>query len=238
MALPNFNEEESFTQVTLLCGKNIGIKPWRVREEKDLLFAIEGQTDTESGRKEIIKMIRRCVDNQDLFDSLSNADYAFLITKLRQLSKGNKIEYTYTCSNPKCKLELSDDVLLDKNLITKPYTGGVVKIREDLSFSTKEVSFKEYDALKAKYDKTTEYNYHFILKSIESFAFKGEAFTEFTEADLEVALGTLKSEEFDILGKFINESVAEISLEKKLVCGKCKNVMDVQFGDLYYFLAF
>jgi hypothetical protein len=158
--------------------------------------------------------------------------------KLRQLSKGNKIEYTYTCTNPKCKFDLSDDVQLNKHIVTKAFTGGVVKIREDLSFNTKEVPFKVYDALRAKYDKTTEYNYHFILNSIESFAFKGEVYTEFTESDLEAALGTLKSEEFETLGKFINDSVATIKLEKKLTCGRCKTEMDVQFGDLYYFLAF
>lgn len=236
MALPKFNEDDNFSQVELLSGKKIGIKPWKVKEEKDLLFAVEGQTDTEAGRKEIIKMIKRCVDNEGLFETLSNVDYVYLLSKLRKASKGNKIEYTYNCT--KCGFELSDDVLLDKHIVSKPFTGGVIKIRDDLTFATKEVSFKEYDALKQKYPKSSEYNYNFIVKSIESFAFKGEAYTEFTEAELIESLDTLSSTEFEKLAEFVSKSVAEISLEKKLTCGVCKNEMDVEFGDLYYFLAF
>jgi len=173
-----------------------------------------------------------------LFDSLSNPDYAYLIVKLRQLSKGNKIEYTYKCTNPKCGFELSDDISLDKHVVTKPFSGGVIKVREDLIFNTKEVSFKDYDELRNKYSKSSEYNYNFIIKSIDSFAFKGETYTEFTEAELIDSIDTLTTDELEILAKFINESVAEIKLEKKLTCGRCKTIMDVEFGDLYYFLAF
>lgn len=236
MALPDFNQCTSFQQLDLPSGKKIGIKPWRVREEKELLFAVEGIEDTMDGKKEIIKFIRKCVDNESLFETLSNTDYVFSIAKLRKLSKGSNIEYLYKCE--KCSFELQDTVSLDGNLVVKKFDSSPIKLRDDLIFSIKEVAFKDYDMLVKTYTKVTEYNYNYILKSIDSFAFKGQVYEEFTQEELINSIDTLDSNEFASLVKQINAAGAEIKLEKQIKCGKCKHMNNVSFGDLYYFLAF
>ena len=61
MGLKEINEQRkseiSFTTVELASGKKIGIKPWKVKEEKELLFAIEGVENESDGKKEIVKFI-------------------------------------------------------------------------------------------------------------------------------------------------------------------------------------
>jgi hypothetical protein len=124
MSLPNLSEDVSFTKVDLPCGKKINIKPWKVKEERELMFAIDGQEDTTEVRKEIVKMARKCVDNVTVFDALSKTNITYLIGQLRKYSKGSKIEYGYRCTNPSCKLPLSDDVDVNVDLKVTPFKGG------------------------------------------------------------------------------------------------------------------
>ena len=238
MGLPINEEVVSYSQITLPSGKKLGIKPWKVKEEKELLFAIDGQEDDAVAKREIVKMIGKCVDNQAVFKSLSNVDYVALLTELRMISKGLKIEYTYKCTNPKCRFELSDDVNLKKDVKVKPYSGGTHVVNPTLSLVLKEVSFEEFDKLKENYTKTTEYNYNFILRSIEALIIDGEVYTEFTQDELSAKLDTLESNEYKAISTAIDASLSSIELSKKLTCKRCKNEMDVEFGDLYYFLAF
>jgi hypothetical protein len=237
MSLPNLSEDFSFTKRELPCGKKIGIKSWKVKEERELLFAIEGQRDTAEGRKEIVKMMRKCVDNTSLFDSLSSTNYVYLVTELRKLSKGTKIEYNYVCTNPKCKLPLSDDVDLLKDIEIVKFSGGVKKINDNLTFCTKEVSFVDFEMLKETYEKVTEYNYNYVLRSIDSFTFKGDTFTEFTEEELITAIDSMTSNDYEILTDFVLNSISSITINRNLECKRCGKVMKIEFGDLYYFLA-
>ena len=234
MALPQITND-IFTPAELLSGKKIGTKPWRVKEEKDLLFATEGVEDVAATRREVVKFLRRCVDNQSLFDTLSTTDYIHLAMQLRKQSKGSVIEYSYKCSA--CGFPLSDDVSLDKNVKTKKFDGSPITINPDLKVSIKEVSFTDYDALVSKYSKMSEYNYNYIIKSISAIVYKGEVFEEFTEAELIDFVDQLASDDYGTLLSKIQTSGARISLEKKLTCGKCKQVNEVQFGDLYHFLV-
>lgn len=236
MALPTINEEASYHQQELPSGKKIGIKPWKVAEEKELLFAVEGIEDLDDSKKEIVKFIKKCVDNTQLFDTLSNTDYVYLIAKLRKLSKGSTIEYTYKCES--CSFPLQDTVSIENNLIVKKFNSSSIKVRDDLIITIKEVPFRIYDSLITTYTKVTEYNYNYILNSIETIAYKGQVYEEYTQEELIKFVDSLGSNEFADMVKQINNAGAEIKLEKTIKCGKCKHDNIVEFGDLYYFLAF
>jgi T4 bacteriophage base plate protein len=236
MALPTLNENSSFAQTELLSGKKIGIKPWRVKEERELLFAIEGIDSADDGKKEIIKFIRKCVDSESIFDNLSNTDYVYLLMQLRKVSKGSNIEYSYTCEN--CKMDLSDDINIDKNMKVVKFKPQTIDVTKDLKVSTKEVSFRDYDKLQTKYKKTTEYNFYYIIASIDSLVIRGEVFEGCTEQEIIDCLDELGSNDFAKIAKAVDASAAEVTLEKKLKCGKCKHENTVNFGDLYSFLAF
>lgn len=240
MGLKEINEQRkaeiSFTKVELASGKKIGVKPWRVKEEKELLFAVEGIVNDADGKREIVKFIRNCVDDIKLFDTLSNTDYIHLLSHLRRLSKGSKIEYLYKCN--KCGFELSDDVDITKHMKVKLFKNEPIKISDNIIVSIKEVPFTKQDQLAEKYQKTAEYNFYYIINSIESLAYNGEVVENFNENEIVDFIDSLTSDELKKLSKSIDESAAVVTMEKKLKCGACKHENDVEFGDLYSFLAF
>jgi hypothetical protein len=243
MSLPIINETTSFMQKELLSGKKIGLKQWRTKEERELLFATEGIQDTEDGKREIIKFIKKCVDDPNKFDTLSNTDYINCLIELRKISKGSLIEYKLKCS--KDKFELFDSINLTTDVKSKKFDSNPIQLSQDLSFSIKEVPYVVYDALLKKYEKSSEFNFYYTINSIDSIAYKGEVFDKFTEEELidfVDALPSLENEEgksfLDILTDGVDKAQAEIYLEKTLTCGKCKTENPVRFGDLYHFLAF
>jgi hypothetical protein len=128
---------------------------------------------------------------------------------------------------------------------SKKFDSSPIQVSQDLSFSIKEVPYIVYDALLKKYEKTSEFNFYYMINSIDSIAHKGEVYDKFTEEELIdfiddlPALQNDDSKSFlDILTDGIDKAQAEIYLEKTLICGKCGTENPVRFGDLYHFLAF
>lgn len=239
MALPEINETISFTQTDLPSGKKIGIKPWKMKEEKELLYALEGIDNQLDGKREIVKLIRKCVDNQVLFDKLSNTDYIYLVAKTRKLSKGTSIEFVCKCQKEGCIMDqLSSDVSVDTDLKVKPFDSSIITVNDDLKISIKEVSFTEYDIINQQFSKQVERNFNYVVKSIETIVYKGEVYEEIAEDEIVKFLDSLPPNDFNYLAKQIEVVGAEIKLEKTVVCGRCKNENVIDFGDLYYFLVF
>jgi hypothetical protein len=96
-----------------------------------------------------------------------------------------------------------------------------------------------------KYEKSSEFNFYYMINSIDSIAHKGEVYDKFTEEELidfVDSLPALENDEgksfLDLLTEGIDKAQAEIYLEKTLTCGKCKTENPVRFGDLYHFLAY
>lgn len=243
MPLPQINETTSFMQKELLSGKKIGLKQWKTKEERELLFATEGIQDTEDGKQEIIKFIKKCVDDPNKFDTLSNTDYIDCLIQLRKISKGSLIEYKLFCS--KDKFELFDSINLNTDVKTKKFDNSPIKVSSELSFSIKEIPYVVYDALLKKYKKSSEFNFYYIVNSIDSIAYKEEVYDKFIEEELINFIDALPSLEnaegksfLDMLDEGVNKAQAEIYLEKTLTCGKCGTVNPVRFGDLYNFLAY
>ena len=236
MGLPSINNDSSFTQETLPSGKKIGYKPWRVKEERELLYAINGMDDKNDSRKEIVKFIRKCVDNQPLFDGLSPTDQVYLLTKLRRVSKGSKIEFKYPCD--KCEFELLDSVSVSDNLILKKFDPKPIKVNPKLSITLKEVSFVDVDALREACTKTIEYNFEYNIRSIESIAYESVVYEDFTIDEVRTFVDELPPNDMVVITKAIEEASTDIKLEKVVKCGRCGTDNAVRFGDLYHFLVF
>ena len=216
MSLPNLNENVSFKTITLL--------------------TVDGMESEDDAKKEISKMIRSCCDDGKVFDSLSKANVIYTLAQLRKESKGSKIEYNYNCQE--CKFDLNDEISIDKDMKTKKFNSEPIKIGSDLVFGIKEVPAIETDKLREKLKKNTEYNFSFIVKSIDTIAYKGEVYEEFSESEVSDFIDGMNPLDFETLATKINEAQAEVSIEKTLKCGKCKHVNEIYFGDLESFLAF
>jgi len=236
MALPNLNENVFYKPIELLSNKKIGIKPWKVKEEKNLLFTVEGIEKDEDARVEIVKFIKSLCDDEKIFNTLSKANVVYTLSQLRKQSKGTVIEYNYDCQ--KCQFPLTDEVNIEKDMTTQKFDSTPIKIGTELVFGIKEVSDTDTTNLRKKFVKNTEYNFNFIIKSIDTIAHKGQVYEEFSEAELIEFVDGMESLDFEELCKKIIAAQADVSIEKTLTCGKCKHVNEIVFGELESFLAF
>lgn len=141
--------DDMYQKTTLLSGQSIGIKPWKVKQEKHLLFALEtNDEDQLFVTEQCIALGRKCVDDVGLYDSLSRNTLLGLITNIRKLSKGEIIEINYRCNNEKCSsFQLFDEATQKKTGMTGqsviPLTGQI-DLNEDIhseNFNQEPVKF-------------------------------------------------------------------------------------------------
>ena len=240
--LPKINENKSFTTIELPSGKSVGIHPWRVKEEKELLFALEGldeasETYQQNAKIQMFEFVKKCVDKPEMFDVLSNTDILKTVMELRKLSKGDTIEYEYKC--PHCGTPTSDTISITKHSKTKKFDGSPVKLNETLIFNIKEVPAKVLMNLFEKYmTSSNKFNYYYLLNSIESVVVDGEISAGFTIDELIEFIDQLTPNQYEELQKVLQDKLADVSLDRSYKCIKCKKDVEVLFGDLYDFLIF
>jgi hypothetical protein len=235
MGLPKHDTEKVYTKTTLPSGKGIGIHPWRVREEKELLFAIEA-SEGQQLEEDVIRFYRQCVDDGPRFDTLSKTDMVKVAIEARKLSKGSSIEYEYPC--PSCTgLMLNDTVSLIKDVVVKDFDPSPTKIG-DFNFTFKEVPYtlssklqKEYAGLPKKY------SYFVLLNSIDTVTRKEEVFTTFSIEELVEFLDGFDPDTFEEIGNSFLKKSASVRLERKITCKRCNSEINVEFGNLFDFLA-
>lgn len=232
--LPIF-DQFSFKAIETLSGSKLGIRGWKTKEDRILLFAIDGMENEEDVNEEIKKMSRSCCNDLQVFDSLSTQNLLWVIAQQRKLSKGDTIEFNYDCKN--CKFPLSSSVSIDDDLITKKFDSSPIKIGSDYVFSIKEVSDDETKKLRQKFTKVSEYNFNFVLKSIDSVVYKGVVYDSITEDNLSQFIDSMDVLDSDELYKKIDDAQIALSMTKKITCGKCKHDNEIDFGVSHSFLA-
>jgi len=237
MNLPQLKNEISFIKVALPSGRTIGVRGWKVKDEKELMFALDAEEDIEDKKiTHIINFLRNCVDNQATFDLLSEQDLKKVTLEIRKLSKGDSIEYNYQC--PNCSSKLFDEVRLSKAEVVKPFNHEPLVLNESISFLFKDIPYKEADILFEKYkDSEAKYTYYFLLSSIEAITHEGTVYDKFSVEELDEWIGNLNSDDLDKLYTTFEEKVSEVKLEKKLTCIKCKEVFPIEYGNLFSFLV-
>jgi DNA-directed RNA polymerase subunit RPC12/RpoP len=157
--------------------------------------------------------------------------------ELRKLSKGETIEYDYTC--PHCKMKSKDVVSVVKHAKIKDFDGSPITISEDLIINIKEVPATEVLKIIEKCPESlNKFNHAFLLASIDSLVIKGDIHTGFTEDEISEWVDDMKPNDYEKLSDMINEKTASVELDRKYKCIKCKEEVQVKFGDLYDFLIF
>lgn len=229
MPLPSLNEEVSFHKITLPSGKKIGIKPWKVKHEKDLLFATEGSDNREFVLNEMIGFLKKNVDDGSLFDTFSETDLMILGCEMRKMSKGKSVEYSFECA--KCKTPNDGMVDLDEDVVIKNFNGAPHKIRENLVVTFKEVPQSVRADIEKNTDKLSQYNWYFLINSIDSVTKDGVSYTTFTTEEMEAFVDELNSAELADLMKVLFERTADVKIVAEPICFKCQNSNSVVFSD-------
>lgn len=237
MALPVINEDFKFSQVKLPSGKTIGVRGWRVKDEKELLFTLETEENVEENKmNHIVSFLRTCVDDKSKFDTLSENDIKKITIEVRKLSKGEEVSYNYQC--PNCKIRLEDVLVLTSSQTIRETNLTPSKINETLIVTFKDVSFNKFQDIFKRFNESyTKFSFYYVANSIESVTFNGTTYTEFTEEEMVDFLDQLNPIDMEKIYKEFSEKSSLMSINRHIKCHKCGEEIDVEFGDTISFLV-
>ncbi|NCP97766.1 hypothetical protein GW796_05935 [archaeon] len=239
MSLPILDNDNSFIKTKLPSGKNIGIRGWKIKDEKNLMFKIDSDSDFEKNKLNyVLEFFKNCTNNPELFDSLSEQDIKKIAIEIRKLSKGDTIEYNYHC--PNCKNKLLDEVSLTKNTIIKEFDKSPAIINDNLTIVFKEISYIKAKELLEEYGvNSSRYDFYVVLNSIEGLTYKNETFTIFTLNELEDFLDQFDSDDMIEIYKEFKSRLSSVKLERTVKCHNpnCQKEINMNYGNLLSFLV-
>ncbi len=263
--LSQFTQEDKFDTIKLLSGKSVGVRKWRMKEEKDFLFAIETKLDDQDHMiNECVNLAKKCVDKPVMFEHFSRNDILNILRDLRIISKGQEVDFTYHCVNEECPtfrvfdekkqeetglkgqgnipLEAIVDLKADLKLKVfdpKPVIVGDYKIYpKEISWTQQRTLETRFIDLKKQKYELNKFNWHFIMSCISAIEKDEKKIENFDNVELEQFLDNLSTDEFNKLSDGIGLRLSEFSVDKKVRCPDCGNESDVIYEELFSLLVF
>jgi len=225
MALPKI--DSPVYEITLpLSKKQIRFRPFLVKEQKNLLMAMESD-DSETIEKNIRQVLTNCTVTENTnVDKLPVVDVEYYFLNLRARSVGEIVESDYICNNiindVECKGKMKTSFnLLEITVDIDPNKKDLIQITDKIAIKLKYPEFSLVQKLKDK-DSAVDVAFEIIVDSIE-YIFDGEQYYYAEETPREEILEFLESLNQTQFGKleefFSNLPVINKKIEMK--CGKC-----------------
>jgi len=235
--LPPINEVINYNKIKLPNKKTIGVRAWKVKDEKELLFSIETDDNLEKNKlKLIINFLKKLTDDPAKFDLVSESGLKKICLETRKLAKGETISYVQTC--PHCRFKIEDSVNINKEQVIKEFDESPITINDNFIITVKDLDWVTTEKLYEKYEKTPKtFNLYHFINSIDSITYNGTTYTEFTPEEAEAYIDALDSDELDAAMDKFDEKSSECDLKRSLKCYKCGKEFDIDYGDLLSFLV-
>lgn len=225
MALPKI--DTPIYEIELpLSKKQIRFRPFLVKEQKNLLMAMETD-DSDNIEKNIRQVLHNCTITENIdIDKLPVVDIEYYFLHLRARSIGEIVEGEYICNNEvdnkTCGGKMKSSFnLLDIKVQVDPDHKDLIQLTNNVSMKLKYPEFSLVKKLKDK-ESAVDIAFEVIADSIE-YIFDGEQYyygNETPKEELIQFLETLNQSQFSSLeGFFDNLPVINKTIEMK--CGKC-----------------
>ena len=209
-----------------LSNRNIKFRPFLVKEQKNLLMALEAD-DKQTIERNIKQILHNCTVSEDVnIESLPVVDVEYYFINLRAKSVGEIVENNYICNNEvddnKCgnKMKVSIDLNTIQVDDVKP-DDSLIKLTDTISIKLKYPEFSIVERL-ADTDNTIEAAFKVIVDSIE-YIFDGDQYYYANETDpreLMEFIESLNQDQFGKLEKFF-DSLPKIKKDIEIKCSKC-----------------
>lgn len=221
MPLPKINEINTTTVKIPSSGTEIEIRPYYVKEERELLNMSPTQKTVEMF-KAILNLISSCVQTEGFnAHTLTQFDIEYLFLKLRSISVGETVEIGLTCQNKECehtqktKIDLSDvEVYFNEEHTNK------IKLTDDVVV---EMAYPDPIKTATMIDNTPNQE-ELMFSSIEmciSKVYQGDTIYEnFTDREVTEFVNSLTQDQFTKLASFVQTSPT-IQSKLELTCPKC-----------------
>lgn len=225
MALPKI--DTPIYEIELpLSKKQIRFRPFLVKEQKNLLMAMETD-DSDTIERNIRQVLHNCTVTENIdIDRLPVVDVEYYFLHLRARSIGEIVEGEYICNNQvegkNCggKMKASFN-LLDIDVQRSPDHKDIIQVTNNVSIKLKYPEFSLVQKLKDK-ESAVDIAFEVIADSIE-YVFDGEQYyygNETPREELIQFLESLNQNQFANIESFF-DNLPIINKVVEMRCGKC-----------------
>lgn len=206
--------------------KHIRFRPFLVKEQKNLLMAMEAE-DSETVESNIRQILINCTISEDVdIDDLPLVDIEYYFLNLRARSVGEIVELRYICNNFVDGKECGNIMETEINI----FDVGVQNISEDngeIQVNDKivvKMGYPKFSVIKniVEEDDPTEISLSMIVDCIE-YIYDGEQYyyaKETPKQELINFMESLNQEQFNKFDKFF-DNLPKLNKEINVTCSKC-----------------
>lgn len=221
MALPTINSTPSYELTIPSSGQSVTFRPFLVREQKNLLIAMETQERRDMMRS-IVRTIESCVEDK-IKSELTIFDVDYMFTKIRSKSVGETATLLLDCEE--CGVQNEVNVELDKVFVQgEVIEDKVLKLTDDVSIKMRYPTYQDFMNNDRIFDDNslTETLLEMVMACIDVIMTKEERFDVRDEPREEVVrfVDSMNSEQFEQLSQFVN-NIPTIKQETKFECTSC-----------------
>ena len=224
MALPKI-DVPTYNLELPVSKKKIKFRPFLVKEQKNLLMAMEGN-DSETIHNAVRDVINNCTLSDINIDELPIIDIEYYFLQLRAKSVGELVDLRYRCNNDVEGKECG-------NIMETKYDLNNIKVQQEEQVSpeiqlnerlTVKFKYPQFGMVKSSmmYDDVADLTFNLIAQSID-WVFDGEQYYyghEQTTQELLEFIESLNQEQFQKIEKFF-ENLPKLHENIDMKCKKC-----------------
>jgi len=225
MALPKIDTPIFYIKLPL-SKKEIKFRPFLVKEQKNLLMALEAD-DKETIERNIRQILHNCTLTENInIDKLPVVDVEYYFINLRAKSVGEIVENNYICNNEvegeRCGNKMKVEIDLNEIQVGEVNDDDSnIQLTNKISIKLKYPEFSIIEKL-TESENSVETAFKIIVDSIEHI-FDGDQYyyaNESTPQELMDFLESLNQDQFVKLEKFF-DTIPKIRKDVEIKCNKC-----------------
>ena len=242
MALPRL-EVPTYELELPLSGKKIKYRPFLVKEQKNLMMAMESG-DAETIQYNVREILNVCTLTPGIdIDDLPIIDIEYYFINLRAKSVGEVVESKYRCNNDVGGKECGN-IMEAKVDLTDIKPEWEEKVDPEIQLTDKiivKLRYPKFGVVKdsVNMDNITDVTFNMIASSIE-YIYDGEQFyyaKETTKEEMMEFIEQLNQTQFEKIEKFF-ANLPKMKKKIMMTCSKCEFIHNMDVEGLESFFAF
>lgn len=218
--------------------KKIKFRPFLVKEQKNLLMAMEAD-DVDTITNNIKQILINCTISDVDIDSLPIIDIEYYFLHLRARSVGEIVESKYRCNNEVDGKECGNVMDVNVNILEIPLqntkNNDIVKLTDSIQLKLK---YPDFSTLKSINDleNETDITFEMILGSIDCIYDDGQAYyaKDATREELMEFIESLNTQQFEEVQNYFRDA-PRLYKNVPIKCNKCGFQHDILFEGLESF---
>ena len=220
MALPQLNLTPSYDLTIPSTGQTVTYRPFLVKEQKNLLIALETQ-DRKGLLRSIVRTIHSCVE-QPIESKLTTFDVDYAFTKIRSKSVGETAAILLPCDNCETKNEIN--VELDSVQLEGTVKESVINITDSIAVKMRYPSYDEFLDNQALLDSEslTESLFELMLVCMEAIHTEEERYSLKDESreDVVAFIESMTTDQYQKIADYVNQ-IPYIVKKVDFTCSSC-----------------